>query len=119
MASAYLTLDYDEFYSAFNTIIELDDRGALKLATAKSKLQKPEDLEKAEKPGSITPNDSLIIYLRPFAAQAAGNNLDNERRVLQLWVRLLRIYMREPNLPSRRATPTAPGSNYPPTIRNN
>jgi hypothetical protein len=92
LASAYLTLDYDEFYSAFNTIIELDNIGALELAAAKSKLQKPADLEKADKSGSASPNDSLIIYLRPFSAHAGSNNLGDERRVLQLWVRLLRIY---------------------------
>jgi hypothetical protein len=104
LASAYLTLDYDEFYSAFNTIIELDDMGALELAAAKSELPKPADLEKADKPGSATPNDSLIIYLRPFSAHATGNNLDDERRVLQLWVRLLRIYAgTQPVFPPRDA----------------
>src|SRR5579863_8779843 len=40
-ASAYLTLDYGEFYSAFNTIIELDSDGGIQIAAGKSDLPKP------------------------------------------------------------------------------
>ena len=38
LSSAYLTLDYREFYSALNTIDELTHRGAVELAAAKSAL---------------------------------------------------------------------------------
>lgn len=107
MASAYLTLDYDEFYAALNTIIELDDRGALELAAAKSDLPQPIEPEKAMKTPSATgpagaaapgkptgtsDNDSLFIFLRPYHPHATPEGVAEKRRVLQLWVRLLRIY---------------------------
>jgi len=112
-ASAYLTLDYGEFYSAFNTIIELDDMGAIELAASKSDLTKATEPEKAavtpseagargpsssSKSSSGNNNDALVIYLRPFHPHSTADNLAEKRRVLQLWVRLLRIYAKtQPN----------------------
>ena len=107
-ASAYLTLDYGEFYDALNTIIELDDDSALELAAAKSELPKSSQPEQSIKtpsaagPGgnttqksqaTVNENDSLMIYLRPFHPHAANVGPDQKRRVLQLWIRLLRIYI--------------------------
>ena len=105
---AYLTLDYDEFYSALNTIIELDDKGGIQIAAGKS------DLPKSAGPGGAvqTPsatgpggmqgtrsgennNDSLVFYLRPFHPHSlTANGAADKRRILQLWIRLLRMYVR-------------------------
>jgi hypothetical protein len=106
-AAAYLTLDYDEFYSALNTIMELDANDALELSAAKSDLPKPPEVGDKEKPPSSTKgsagpksapsgndNDALVIYLRPFHPHATSADMDVKRRVLQLWIRLLRIYAR-------------------------
>ncbi len=122
-AAAYLTPEYAEFFSALDTIIELDDRSAIEITAAKTGLPKPPDAasevtspatkEPAKSPDSG--NDSLFIYLRPLQAGRRGHPVNKqqqdavwvERRVLQLWVRLLRIYSRtqppfEPSAGARR-----------------
>jgi len=107
---AYLTLDYDEFYSALNTIVELDDKGGIQIAAGKSDLPKPMGPEGAVPTPSATGpasgmmqgarptennNDSLVFYLRPFHVHALNvNDVADKRRILQLWVRLLRMYLR-------------------------
>ncbi|HEY3919280.1 MAG TPA: hypothetical protein VGL83_15935 [Stellaceae bacterium] len=125
-ASAYLTLDYDEFYSAFNTLIELDANDAIELAAARSDLLEGGEAANttktpstagaggktapAGKSDSGTENNALVIYLRPFhphavagkrmdsdvtekgGKRAEGADLSEKQRVLQLWIRLLRLY---------------------------
>jgi hypothetical protein len=117
-ATDYMTLDADEFYSALNTIDELDDMSALELVAAKSDTSAGKS-EAASKPvtvpktsggtviiqtggsggGSSGPaqNDALVIYLLPYHPHEidqnqTGKRLNNARRYLQLWARLLRIY---------------------------
>jgi hypothetical protein len=100
-AAAYLTLDYAEFFSALDTVIELDDRSAVQITAGKTGLSKPPEKSPSDKETKTgNSNDSLFIFLRPRqpgkAASAAGQQSQNKlwvkRRVLQLWVRLLRIY---------------------------
>ena len=116
---AYLTFDYNEFYTALNTIIELDNKGGIELVAAKSgtygsvaaKPNKPSPATSADKAAGnpSKENDALIIFLRPFhprlnadvseQGQEARVQAARQRRVhlktreLQLWIRLLRIYM--------------------------
>jgi hypothetical protein len=106
-AAAYLTLDYGEFFSALDTVIELDDRSAVQITAGKSGLPKPPEpadkkssSDKDTKKPSDNSNDSLFIFLRPLqagkatpdAGQQKSDSVWVKRRVLQLWVRLLRIY---------------------------
>lgn len=105
LSSAYLTLDYREFYPALNTIIELNHRGALELAAANTSMTlsgQPEAKapaisaapsgQPASTKTAVAASDALIIYLRPFHRGTAPEDLAYKQRVLQLWVRLLRIY---------------------------
>jgi hypothetical protein len=114
LSAAYLTLDYSQFAIALDTIIELDDRGGLQLEAAKSGLPKPpeqasqqrsaaakspstsSDLEKRQEDS----NDSIVLFLRPYSPGQGSNPwgkggavLAAKQRTLQLWVRLLRIYV--------------------------
>jgi hypothetical protein len=107
-ADAYLTVDYGEFFSALDTIIELDDRSALQIAAAKTGLQMPDEPagesrsppERGARTPQVQPNNSLLIYLRPFrqgrprspTTEREHEELWAKQRVMQLWVRLLRIY---------------------------
>jgi hypothetical protein len=100
-SSAYLTLDYQEFYSALNTMIELWRQGALEFGPGKSHLADASAPETASpKPGggagqagsTKTNNDSLVIYLRPFGQGREASDIANKQRALQLWVRMFRIY---------------------------
>jgi hypothetical protein len=103
-SAAYLTLDYAEFFSALDTVIELDNRSAIQITAGKSNLPKaPEASDAKSQAGSKSSesgNDSLFLYLRPLQsdkeAHAIGKQKQDavwtKRRILQLWVRLLRIY---------------------------
>jgi len=107
LSSAYLTLDHREFYAALNTIIELNSREALELAAAKSSLSAPAavaDSSATPSAGSAAApaspaksgsagNDALVLYLLPFHHGAGPADLPEKQRVLQLWVRLFRIYL--------------------------
>jgi hypothetical protein len=104
LSSAYLTLDYREFYPALNTIIELNHRGALELVAAKSPLpgsaEPDESITSSSAPGTkgsaksaSANNDALMLYLRPFRQYAGSEDLKDMQRVLQLWVRMFRIYL--------------------------
>jgi hypothetical protein len=100
-SSAYLTLDYREFYVALDTINELNSRGALELVAGKSALLAAAVPEPSSPPSAGAKgddakksgggnNDSLIVYLRPFHRNNA--DLEDKQRVLQLWIRMLRLY---------------------------
>ena len=108
LASAYLTLDYSEFHAALNIISELHSYGALELVASKSELSKAQAPAKSKpagegQPGNITlevsnkpagngANDALEIYLQPFHRHAPRSEVYEEKRELQLWVRLLWLY---------------------------
>jgi len=107
LSSDYLTLDHREFYSALNTITELNRMEALELAAAKSSLSASDDSDAtsaapASGSGSKTAgpakaggggNDALVLYLLPFHHGAGPADLPEKQRVLQLWVRMFRIYL--------------------------
>ncbi len=103
LSSAYLTLDHRAFYPALNTIMELNHRGALELTAAKSAVIEQDEAKVAvPAPATAAPgaaaktaanNDALVIYLRPFRDGAGADDLKNNQRVLQLWIRMLRIYL--------------------------
>lgn len=108
LASAYLTLDYSEFHAALNIISELHSYGALELVASKSELSKAQaparskpagegqpgniTLEVSNKPAGNGANDALEIYLQPFHRHAPRSDVYEEKRELQLWVRLLWLY---------------------------
>ena len=100
-STAYLTPVYREFYPALNTIIELNNNAALELVAAKSAATTNGQAAPAPPSGGSSPsskpaasnNDALVIYLRPFH-RTVGRA---DARVLQLWVRLLRIYGAQPS----------------------
>ena len=103
-----LTLGYQDYFSALNAIIELDDYGALVLAARKSDWtsrtdggankateQKSDRTSRVEGGSSppAGPNDSLVLYLEPDRPLAPGNDFTKARqRIRQLWIRLLQIY---------------------------
>jgi hypothetical protein len=104
-AAAYLTLDYAEFFSALDTIVELDDRSAVQITAGKTGLPKPEPAAKTSSDKDMkkppdSGNDSLFVFLRPSqpgkitgtAGQQSQDAAWGKRRILQLWVRLLRMY---------------------------
>ena len=107
-AVSYLTYDVREFYAALNIIAELSADGALELIAAKSDVTKPQDstrstpigksqsgnvtLEVTNKSTATGANDALVIYFLPFHPHASRSSLVKERRELQLWVRLVRLY---------------------------
>jgi len=108
LSSAYLTLDHREFYAALDTISELNSREALELAAAKSTLSAPDASAAASAASTAagtaatpaTPaksssagNDALVLYLLPFHHGAGPADLPEKQRVVQLWVRLFRIYL--------------------------
>jgi hypothetical protein len=103
-----LTPGYEDYFSALNAIIELDEYGALVLAAQKSDWTSPADRQE-NKPGArppgqagpaaggtnkpVSPNDALVLYLEPDHPVAPnGDVLQARRRILHLWIRLLRIY---------------------------
>ncbi len=108
-SAAYLTLDYHQFYLALNTLEELRSREALELVAGRSTLlntlqadtvssvtpkanttsSNPSDSSKARNANN---NDSLIVYLRPFHPYGRHADLVVNERIMQLWVRLLRLY---------------------------
>jgi hypothetical protein len=93
----YLTPDSTNFYAALDTITELYDMEAMEMAAAQSSLlqaSKSADTAKtsaAQKSDAThaSNNDSLVFYLLPYH-KAFG--ADQNRRALQLWIRMLRIY---------------------------
>ena len=109
----HLTADPADFYPVLNTISELYSLGALSLVATKSDLIKQEGagggggankgaakpqnppgtltLEVANKP-SGGGNDTLALYLNPYHARGYRAAAAEERRELQLWVRLLWFY---------------------------
>ena len=104
-SAAYLTLDYRQFYLALNTINELNHRGALELVAGTSSLvnstvsdaansapndKTPKQPDTAKKPNG-TNNNALNIYLRPFHPYAQHEDLADKQRLLQLWVRMVRL----------------------------
>jgi hypothetical protein len=94
-AAAYLTLDYAEFFSALDTMIELDDRSAVQITAGKTGLPKPPESADTKSSSGKESNDALFIFLRPLQpgkTTSAAHSVWGKRRVLQLWVRLLRIY---------------------------
>jgi hypothetical protein len=103
-SSAYLTPDASKFYPALNTILELNHRGALWVAAAKSSLTPQAPTQDQIAPGFSTSksgsargsganNDALVFYLRPFQEDADAEDAPSMQRILQLWVRMLRIYI--------------------------
>lgn len=108
-ATSYVTLDSDEFYAALNIIAELYDDAALELVAEKSDVTKAKDstktlplqkgqpanvtLEVTNKATSGGADDALVIYLLPFHPHATASDLPKKRRELQLWVRLLWLYL--------------------------
>lgn len=139
-STAYLTLDFTEFYSALNAIAELYYDNVIALIATKSDLTKEQDPTKdnqdsgtVRKPIPKTPNqnrghinsnttgqtqkitlevtnkamsstsitDTLVIYLNPFQLNGP-ENLNQHRRDLQLWARLLWLYFgTQKNSPAR------------------
>ncbi len=107
LSSAYLTHDYSEFHAALNIISELHSAGALQLIAGKSDLTKAQGpsgkpasqgssgtitLEVANKPAGNGANDALDIYLQPNHRHKSRDDLDEKRREMQLWARLLWLY---------------------------
>jgi hypothetical protein len=117
MSTGYLTLDKDESYSALNTMMELDWENALEFVAEKSDWTKVQDstsqgdinttsgkvtLQVTNKSADSGAKDTLTMYLLPYHPHALGmeetsgnqpEDLQEQRRRLQLWVRLLRIYL--------------------------
>jgi len=103
--ASYLTLDDRRYYSALDTLVELQWDGSIDLTPARSDLTLNQSAATGSDKGqtnSKTPlqsNDSLIIFRRPFEqfdpssdAKTRMDQLHRRRRELQLWIRLLRLY---------------------------
>jgi hypothetical protein len=98
-----MTLAYEDYFSALNAIIELDQYGALVLVAKKSDLTSPavDGGNTRSVRGSVTiqpgseskgPNDTLTLYLEPGHSLVGAREVEAERRILHLWARLLKIY---------------------------
>jgi hypothetical protein len=100
LAMSVLTPNYEDYYVALNTIDELAAYSALQISATKSNLT-----------GSSL-DDSLILYVAPFGsldADEKGIKLERERRILKLWIRLLRIYAPAQSLKSLGLRPGGSG----------
>jgi hypothetical protein len=109
-AANNLTLGYEDYFSALNAIIELDEYGALVLAARRSDWtnradgggSKPPERKSGPTSRADTsssnppagPNDALVLYLEPEHPLARGREeaTAKRRRILHLWIRLLRVY---------------------------
>jgi hypothetical protein len=100
-SAAYLTTDTHEFYPALDTIKELHDLEAVELAAAATTAPVGGS-DQASAGGSDQTsaggakggahgagNDALVFYLLAFHKDADASD---RQRVLQLWVRMLRLY---------------------------
>ncbi len=111
-STSYLTPDFTDFYAVLNTVSELYSYEGVAFVSSKSDLSKADGssgegptkgapkspnppgtltLEVANKPSGGA-NDSVTLYLNPFHRRGSGSQVAEDRRVLQLWVRLLWLY---------------------------
>ena len=114
---SFLTIDKDEFYSALDPLIELDKDSALQYVAGKSDLTKAKEststgqipvnqgnvtLNVTNKPADAGTKDTLDIYLLPYHPHALGSeessqetqyDLKKQQRRIQLWSRILRVYL--------------------------
>jgi hypothetical protein len=89
-AAAYLTMDTHEFYPALDTIKELHDMEAVELAAATTTAPSGgDDSSGTDKKAKSGGNDALVFYLLSYHKDA---DVGQRQRVLQLWVRMLRLY---------------------------
>ncbi len=85
LAVSSLTTNYDDLYVALSTIDELNSYLALQIEAVRSDITIK----------NIAANDALAIYLSPFGSLGSDEkslSLERAKRILTLWVRLLRMY---------------------------
>ena len=94
----YISPNYKDHFAVLNAILQLDAWGALGMAAVKSKLTAP----------STMSNDTLVLYLEPHHVEAKNEDelAQRRREILDLWIRLLRLYATVPQ-PSLKKTPIA------------
>jgi hypothetical protein len=106
----YLSPNFEDHFSALNAILQLDAWGALAIAAVKSDLIQPPSQN----------DDALVLYLEPNHVRANKSAELGKRRkdVLDLWIRLLRLYEGTPQ-GSWGKTPAAPSCETSETLAKN